>query len=100
MSEPQDQSADLANRTLNDIKVLRESEAFNRYWLARMRARRAAIQLKYNTEPANEATRQVLAAYDDLEKIMANDEMSAQATLVTQQRRQQAGDPNPVQCAS
>lgn len=100
MSKSDDESVERATRVLNDIKVLRESDPFNRYWLARLKQKRDALQVKYNTEPANEATRQVIAALDELVNGMANDENSAQSILATQQRRQQADGPNPVQCAS
>lgn len=72
---------DLHSGNLRDIKALRESSAFNGYWLRKLNEKRAAADQSYHGQPASESTRQVIAAYDDLLVMMKNDEKQSTGAL-------------------
>ncbi len=70
-------SAELARRDLEDIISLKNSEAFNRYWLRCLKQKRQTIDTAFRTDPGSkcdavqrEAYRQILIQYDELLEMM------------------------------
>lgn len=76
---------EVAMRTIGDIDALRNSEPFNRYWVARMNQRhdKLAIDFKYKkvTHEEREVLRLLVLEYEELAKLMSEDEALARALL-------------------
>jgi hypothetical protein len=73
---------------LQDIAALRTSEPFNRYWRRRIKAKGDALMASFRNDPVTkvsheqrEILRQKLLFIEELEKMMSEDEASAQTTL-------------------
>lgn len=68
MPEAQSDAArQIAAERITDIGALRKNASFNRYFLARLNQKRAAIEKAYRSEaPANECLRQQLALLDEI----------------------------------
>jgi cephalosporin-C deacetylase-like acetyl esterase len=71
-------AAERARQDLEDIRTLKNTEAFSRYWMRRLRQRKedAEKRLKYDKLSAEdrEIARVTFLAYDELEKMMDVDE--------------------------
>lgn len=78
---------EVAKRDLEDIKRLRESDPFRRYFLRRLRERalKAEHSFKYDTLSSEnrEAARQVMLELEHLEKMMDEDFSSLAETFRT-----------------
>lgn len=75
---------------LADITALKDNEAFNRYWLGRLRSKRTAIELTFRTadpkdvdKDRREELRQQVLLLDELLGMMAKDEGGLKAGLRT-----------------
>ena len=72
MSDPV-RSVELARRDLEDITGLRASESFDRYFLRRLKMKRAALDARFHSDPPEkcdkderEVLRRLVAEYDEL----------------------------------
>lgn len=81
---------ELAAMDMQDIKTLRGAECFNRYFMRRLRDKRAAIDTRFHNDPpakcdavGREALRQVIQEYNSLLTMLDDDERSAAGTLST-----------------
>lgn len=81
MNKDQIQALETALRVLSDIKSLRQNEAFRRYWLTRVAEKKAQALKRYIDEPANETTRQIIKAYEEIEGFMDLDERASMNTV-------------------
>lgn len=83
-------SKEIAAHDLADIKALRESEAFKRYWIRRMNERHAklATAFKYDvmSHEERETHRQIVLEYEDIARMMEKDEVACQNLLSGQNR--------------
>lgn len=77
-----------ATKDIEDIKALRESEPFKRYWLRRLNYKRAAIEKSFLrdgpelvSKDRREEMRQVILAYDELLSMMDADDRGAKNLL-------------------
>lgn len=75
-------SRELANRDLADIRSLKESEAFQRYWLRRLKTKREAAFNKFLKDDQmgleeRETFRQIVLCYDDLLGMMDRDDATS-----------------------
>jgi hypothetical protein len=81
-----------AQRDLNYIRTLREAEAFNAYWLRRVKQRRDSCARSFLHDPPTkvdkdkrEALRLILLEYDWLiDTMMVEDETACRQILTTQ----------------
>ncbi len=78
----------LAAQDIQDIKTLRGAESFNRYFIRRLRDRQTAINTRFRNDPPakcddreREILRRLLLEYDELLKLLDNDERAAGSTL-------------------
>lgn len=81
MNMDQSVSEELARRDLADIRSLRESAAFDRYWVRRLKDKRHAEMEKFLkdgtlTHEQREISRALVLAYDDLINMAGVDEAS------------------------
>lgn len=74
-------AAERARQDLEDIMSLKNSDAFNRYFLRRLTQKRTEVERRFKYEPPEnvdkdqrEELRQTMLALEDLEKMMAVDE--------------------------
>lgn len=80
-------SRERAAQDLEDIKALRESTAFRRYFMRRLKQRRDTLDEKFRrdhtlTHEQREVHRCLVNEYDDeIAQLMARDERGAQSTL-------------------
>lgn len=81
-------SQERALHDLQDIAALRTSEAFNRYFLRRLKAKKEDIRKVFTYDPPTKITpdqreqlRVLLLFCEELEKMMSEDEASAQSFL-------------------
>lgn len=89
MAEENNVSRELANRDLADIKELRASPAFARYWLRRLQQKRTKYEVAFRTEDGltaieRESLRKLVNEYDDLLTMMAKDERAAESTVLSE----------------
>lgn len=106
MATEVERSREVAARQIQHIKQLRESEAFNNYWLYRLKMRHAAavdsllhdpptkvikrkvdgketdVEVPFCTKERREEIRQVVLAYEDLLRMMEQDYNSAGGLLL------------------
>jgi hypothetical protein len=87
VSDPR-QSLELARRDLGDITGLRGDEAFDRYFLRRLRMKRAAHDARFHSDPPEkcdkderEVLRRLVAEYDELLGMMDADERACRSTI-------------------
>ncbi len=77
--------SEMARTDLIDIRALKRNEAFQRYWMRRLRQKKdeALRALAHDTmdHEKREATRQVYLTYLELEKIIDRDEGSLIAQI-------------------
>jgi hypothetical protein len=80
-----DITQELAKRDLQDIQTLRESEAFNRYFMRRIKKRREQVMEELLKTPLThaelEAHRAIVNTLDDIISMADRDEVSAQRML-------------------
>lgn len=88
MSEEYLRSKQVAQRDLECIRALRESDAFNLYWMRRLKQKHADIDDIFRNHPASkvdkeerEILRRILKEYEDLMGMMAKDEAGARSQL-------------------
>ena len=81
-------SREIAAHDLSDIKKLRQDEAFNRYYVRRLKARAEAIGVRFETASSDEVDhaereilRRLLAEYKSILRMLDEDERSAQEQL-------------------
>ena len=78
-------SLSLANKDLNHIRILQESEAYKKYYLRRLHQKKATIAEKiFDANTKNEdvpALRAVHAAYTDLEQMLDEDAIGCRNIL-------------------
>lgn len=71
-------AAERARQDLEDIVSLKNSDAFNRYWMRRLTQKRAEVERQFKYEKVDkhrrEELRQTMLALEELEKMMAVDE--------------------------
>jgi len=84
MTEDQTKAREQAAHDLQDIEALRRSEPFNRYYLRRFKAKKEQVARKFRHDKCGheqrEIYRQQLEMYDEIERMLDNDE--AMAALV------------------
>lgn len=75
-----------AAQDLSDIATLRHTEAFGRYFIRRLKAKQAAVETKFRNDSADkcsheerEIRRRIVLAYDEILRMMAEDEATAGA---------------------
>jgi hypothetical protein len=109
--QEKERSHQLALRDIQNIKLLRENEAFNNYWMRKLRERHARaldrlvhdpafktvsrmvdgketlVEVPFCTKEQREETRQVVLAYEDLMSMMDRDYNSAGGQLVAEHER-------------
>jgi len=85
MTERDAKTIALSEQQLGDINTLRNTEAFNRYYLTRLAARSAAIEKKFRTEVCSheqrECYRQLLLEYDSLLRLLDEGEAAARGAM-------------------
>jgi hypothetical protein len=105
MATELERSREVAARQIQHIKLLRESEAFNNYWLYRLKQRHATaldslihdpatkivtrkadgketqVEIPFCTKERREEIRQLVLAYEDLLRMMDMDYNSAAGLL-------------------
>ncbi len=79
-------AAERNRQDLEDIVSLKNSDAFNRYWLRRLKQKRENAEREFKYEPASKITkerreelRQVMLALEELEKMMDVDQGNIKA---------------------
>lgn len=97
-------AAERARQDLEDIMSLKNSDAFNRYFLRRLTQKRAEIERKFKYEPPEkvdknqrEELRQTMLALEDLEKMMSVDEGNIRGGISREAiaQRPRGGPPDP-----
>lgn len=89
MSSDQQVSAELANRDLSDIAELRKSDAFNRYFMRRLRKRRESLHDAFLTAGAmsheeREVHRRLILEYDrEIMNMLEKDERACRSIIET-----------------
>lgn len=76
-----------ARRDIEDIGVLRKTEAFSRYWLRRLKQKRDDTEKSFKFAPVAECTparreelRQLLLVFEELLGMMEADDSAARTT--------------------
>ena len=84
-----------AQQDLEDISTLKRTDAFERYWLRRLRSKQAALEERFRNDPPEkcskdqrEEIRLQIVLIDELMAMMKRDEASAKAMV---QRHAQMG---------
>jgi hypothetical protein len=82
------QSVELARRDLEDITDLRGSVSFDRYFLRRLRMKRAALDDRFHNDPPEkcdkderEVLRRLVAEYDELLSMFDADERACRGVI-------------------
>lgn len=90
-TDPDSASRRQAGQDLADIGTLRQTEAFGRYFLARLRRKQADLETKFRNDPPDkcppgerEILRRIIAEYDEVLGFMARDEATAKALMERQ----------------
>lgn len=83
-----DEARARASQDLVDIAALQKFEAFNRYFLPRLKRKREELRVKFEDDPPDkcgheerEIRRRILKTYDEIFRVMAEDAKAAQALL-------------------
>jgi hypothetical protein len=83
--EQNSRSRELAERDLKDIQALRDSEAFRRYFLRRLKDRMDRLNAAFRYDPLShedrEVHRRLVNEYDELLKLLDQDEAACRSTL-------------------